>query len=99
MRPMWRPQRNRTRRRVGLENPFGPMPPARKIRANPVGGNVGSAPPTRTPDISSCLRGVELLRVRIKTKFLELPGPVRVGIAQTLDVDAARQASFGGCLD
>ena len=45
----------------------------------------------RTPDIgSSCL-------VRIKTMLLELPGPIRVGITQALDVDAARQATFDSC--
>ena len=35
--------------------------------------------------------------MRISTKLLELPGPVRVWIAQTLDVDAARQATFDSC--
>ena len=35
--------------------------------------------------------------MRIKTKLLELPGPVRVWITQALDVDAARQATFDSC--
>jgi hypothetical protein len=37
--------------------------------------------------------------VRIEPKVLELPGPFRAGIAQALDVDAAREAAFDGCLD
>jgi len=37
--------------------------------------------------------------VRIKAKLLELRGPIRVRITQALDVDAARQAAFDGCLD
>ena len=37
--------------------------------------------------------------MRIKTKPLQLPSPVRVWIAQALDVDAARKATFNRCLD
>jgi hypothetical protein len=39
------------------------------------------------------------LSVRIEPKVLELLGPVRIGIAQALDIDAAREAAFNRCLD
>ena len=36
--------------------------------------------------------------MRIKTKPLQLPSPVRVWITQAFDIiDAARQATFGSC--
>ena len=37
--------------------------------------------------------------VRIKAEICELLGPVRVGITQALDVDAAREASLDRGLD
>ena len=37
--------------------------------------------------------------MRIEAEFLELPIPFGVGIAETFDVDAARQAAFDSCLD
>ena len=37
--------------------------------------------------------------MRIEAEFLELPIPFGVRIAETFDVDAARQASFDCCLD
>ena len=39
------------------------------------------------------------LLVRIESEVQELLGPVRVGIPQALDIDAARQAAFDRCLD
>jgi hypothetical protein len=62
-----------------------------EIPQKPVGGSVGTRlePPTGW---SSCL-------VRIKTKLLELPSPVRVWITQALDVDAAGQAALDRRLD
>jgi hypothetical protein len=35
----------------------------------------------------------------IKAKVPELPAPGWIGIAQALDVDAAREATFNRCLD
>ena len=43
--------------------------------------------------------GESALRARVEAEIPELRGPVRVGITQALDVDAARQAAFDGCLD
>ena len=37
--------------------------------------------------------------MRIEAEFLELPIPFGMGVAQTFDVDAARQAPFDSCLD
>jgi hypothetical protein len=37
--------------------------------------------------------------MRIEAEFLELPTPFGVGIAETFDVDAARETSFDSCLD
>ena len=34
-----------------------------------------------------------------EAEILELCGPVRVGITQALDIDAAREAAFNRCLD
>ena len=39
------------------------------------------------------------LSVRIEAEILELHGPVWVGIAQALDIDAAREAAFDRGLD
>jgi len=36
--------------------------------------------------------------VRIEAEVLELLAPLGVGVPQALDVDAARQAAFDGCL-
>ena len=36
---------------------------------------------------------------RIEAEIFELRSPVRVGITQALDVDAAREAAFNRCLD
>ena len=36
---------------------------------------------------------------RIKAEVPKLLGPVRVGVAQALDIDAAREAAFDGCFD
>ena len=35
--------------------------------------------------------------VRIESEVVELLGPVRGGIAQALDIDAAREAAFDSC--
>ena len=61
-------------------------------------GKSGSAPPTRTPDISSYLRKMRLFLVQIEPKVLELPAPLGLRIAQALDVDAAREAAFDAAL-
>jgi hypothetical protein len=37
--------------------------------------------------------------VRIEPKGLKLPAPLGVGVAQALDIDAAREAAFDGCFD
>ena len=37
--------------------------------------------------------------MHIEPKVLELPAPLGLPIAQALDVDAAREAPFDGCLD
>ena len=39
------------------------------------------------------------LLVRIEAEVQVFRSPARVGIAQALYIDAARQASFDGCLD
>ena len=39
------------------------------------------------------------LSIRIEAEILELLGPVRVGIPQALDIDAAREAAVNRCLD
>jgi len=38
-------------------------------------------------------------RYRREVEILELCCPVRVGITQALDIDAAREAAFNRCLD
>jgi hypothetical protein len=37
--------------------------------------------------------------VRIEAEFVKLPIPFGVRIAETFDIDAARQAPFDCCLD
>ena len=37
--------------------------------------------------------------MRIEAEILELPAPFGVGVAQTFDVDAAREPSFDRSLD
>jgi hypothetical protein len=39
------------------------------------------------------------LPVGIEAEILELYDPVQVGITQTLDIDATREAAFNRCLD
>src|SRR5262249_47347749 len=49
-----------------------------------------------TPTYLHTFEGWSSCLVRIKTN-LELLGPVRVGITQALDIDAAWQAAFDSC--
>ena len=52
-------------------------------------GRLAATSPRLEPRRSVYRRGCSSCLVRIKTKLLELPSPVRVWITQALDVDAA----------
>src|SRR6516164_6149239 len=75
------------------------MPLEAKTRLLGVGLLAATSPRLESPTCRHAFEERISWLAQIEPKVLELSGPFRGGIAQALDIDAARKAAFNRCLD